>query len=166
MDDCRFDNLTRMFAAVRDRRTAVGQLVGAGAALISLARADLGFAAEDDVLIEGCRLTGERCDRNKQCCSNDCNRKRRKRKKNKDGGRDDGNNRNRRRDRKGSGECRCKGNGKSCSKDAACCKGRCDQSERRCRCVPANDICNKDDDCCDRRKCVEDGSSGQKFCKT
>jgi hypothetical protein len=163
MDECRFDNLTRMFGAIRDRRTAVKTLVAAGAALVSLAKAEFGIAAQDDVLIEGCRLTGERCDRDKQCCSDDCNRKRKKRKRNRDR---DGDGRRRRRDRRGSGECRRRGNGKACRKDAACCRGRCDPIERRCRCVPANDICNKDDDCCDRRRCVEDGNTGQKFCKT
>ena len=81
MDECRFDNWTRLLGGLQDRRAALRELVGAGAALVALARADLGFAAEDDVLIEGCRLSGEGCSRNKQCCSNKCNRHRRKKKK-------------------------------------------------------------------------------------
>lgn len=157
MDDCRFDNLTRMFGAIQDRRAAVKHLAGASAALVSLARADLGLAAEDDVLVEGCRLTGENCKRNNQCCSNNCHRKKDKKKHKKD---DRDKNKHHKKDR---GTCQCRGNGKSCTKDAACCRGRCDQNEKRCRCIKANDICNRDEDCCNRRKCVAAG--GQKFCK-
>ena len=51
---------------------------------MALARADLGLAAEDDVLIEGCRLSGEGCSKNKQCCSNKCHRHRKKNKKHND----------------------------------------------------------------------------------
>ena len=72
MDECRFDNLARMMAGLKDRRAALRDMTGAGLALVSLAKADLGLAAEDEVLIEGCRLSGEKCDRDKQCCSNDC----------------------------------------------------------------------------------------------
>jgi hypothetical protein len=154
MDDCRFDNWTRMFGAIQDRRSALMDAVSAGVALVSLARADLGFAAADDVLVEGCRLKGDRCDKNRQCCSNKCSGRKRHKKKHNHGGS------NKHRHKKGSGECKCLGSGSKCSKDAACCKGRCDPKERRCRCVPANEICNKDEDCCDRRKC----DSG--FCKT
>lgn len=162
MDECRFDNLTRMLGRLRDRRAAAGEIAGAGAALFSLARADLGLAAEDDVLVEGCRLTGERCKRNNNCCSNKCHRKKRKKNKNRnDGG--GGNNNRRRKDKKGDGQCQCAGNGKKCNKDAACCKGRCDPNERKCRCVPANDTCNKDDDCCSNRRCVDNG--GNRVCK-
>jgi hypothetical protein len=153
MDECRFDNWTRMLGAIQDRRTALKDVVAAGAALVSLARLDLGLAQEDEVTIEGCRLTGNRCDRNKQCCSNKCNRKRRKRRKHKDGD-------HKRRRRRSTGTCGCLGNGKKCRKDAACCKGRCDVNDRRCRCVPANDLCNKDSDCCGRRNCR------QGVCKT
>ena len=158
MDNCRFDNWTRMLGTIRDRRTALKEFTGASAALVALARADLGFAAQDDVLVEGCRLSGERCKRNNNCCSGVCDRKRRKKKKN----RDEGGN-GKRRNKKGDGECKCLDNGKSCRKDAACCKGRCDQSDGRCRCTPANDTCNKDTDCC-RGKCVAD-NQGNKFCK-
>ena len=80
MDECRFDNWTRLLGGLQDRRAALRELAGAGAALVALARADLGFAAEDDVLIEGCRLSGEGCSKNKQCCSDKCNRHRRKKK--------------------------------------------------------------------------------------
>lgn len=155
--------MTRMLGRLRDRRTALRDVAAAGLAVISLARADLGLAADDDVLLEGCRFTGEHCKRNNNCCSNKCHRKRRKKKrKNRDGG-GGGNNRNRRRrDRKGDGTCQCLKHGKSCNKDAACCKGRCDPNERRCRCIPANDVCNRDEDCCSGRRCVDRG--GRKVC--
>ena len=153
MDECRFDNWTRMLGALQDRRAAVRELAAAGAALVGLARLDLGLAQEDDVSIEGCRLTGERCDRKKQCCSNKCNRKRKKKRNRNDNNNNGGN--NRRRDRRGSGQCGCLGAGKKCRKDAACCKGRCDVNDRRCRCIPANDICNKNDDCCGNRVCTQ-----------
>lgn len=156
MDDCRFDNLTRMLGGMQDRRSSLRTLAGAGVALISLARADLGLAVDDDVLIEGCRLTGERCSKHKQCCSNKCDRKRRKKR-----GHDAGDKNHRR--NKNDGECRCSRNGKHCTKDAACCKGFCDQKDNRCRCVGANNTCNKDEDCCGNRKCVSNGAN--KVCK-
>lgn len=161
MDDCRFDNWTRMLGKLQDRRTALKELAGAGVALAALARADLGFAQEDDVLIEGCRLSGDGCSRNKQCCSEDCaGRKRKKRRRN---DRDGNDNRRRRRDRD-TGTCRCRGNGKTCTKDAACCEGRCDPNDGRCRCVGANGTCNLDSDCCGRRVCQAD-DQGNMFCK-
>ncbi len=79
MDDCRFDNWTRMLGKFQDRRAALRDLAGAGVALVALARADLGLAQKDDVLIEGCRLSGEGCSRNTQCCSDICKGRGRKR---------------------------------------------------------------------------------------
>jgi hypothetical protein len=159
MDECRFDNWTKMFGGILDRRTALKQVAGAGVALMALARVELGLAQDEEVGIEGCRLSGESCDRHKQCCSNKCKgRKRRRRRRNED----DRRRRRRREDR--SGTCRCLGNGANCNKDAACCRGRCDPNERRCRCVPPNDICTKDDDCC-RGSCQAD-DQGNRFCKT
>lgn len=128
---------------------------------MALARADLGFAAEDDVLIEGCRLSGEGCSKHKQCCSNKCNRHRRKKHKNNSDG-SNGRHHNRRK-KKNSGECLCLDNGKSCRKDAACCRGFCDKNTFECRCVPSNDSCQTDNDCC-KGKCVTD-NQGNKFCK-
>jgi hypothetical protein len=151
MDRCRFDNLTRLLGATRDRRSAVKSLAGAGAAMLALARADLGLAQDDDVLVEGCRVPGEECKHNRQCCSNRCHRRRRRKK--------GGDNRKRRRD----GECKCLKQGRRCSKDAACCKGRCHPTERRCRCVPRAELCGKNEDCCDGRVCRDDGT-GSKVC--
>lgn len=154
MDECRFDNWTRLIAGLRDRRVALKEMAGAGIALVSLARADLGLAADDDVLVEGCRLAGDSCSRNSQCCSDFCKGRRGKRKKNDRGGK------NRR--RRESGECRCLGNGKSCSKDAACCRGFCDRNDNRCRCAPEGATCNNDSDCC-KGTCRED-RQGNFFC--
>ena len=44
MDDCRFDNWTRLLGALQDRRAALKEMMAAGVALTALARADLGFA--------------------------------------------------------------------------------------------------------------------------
>jgi hypothetical protein len=161
MDDCRFDNWTRTLAAVTSRRLALKDLTAAGVALVALAGADLGLATAQDVLIEGCRLSGDGCARNKQCCSNKCHRRKRRKRDRRDG--NNNRNRNRRRDRD-RGVCRCLGDGKSCNKDAACCKGRCDPFDGRCRCVDANQACNVDSDCCGGRICRAD-DQGNKFCK-
>jgi hypothetical protein len=161
MDECRFDNWTRMLGALQDRRVALKEMVAAAVALTALARADLGFAQEEDALIEGCRLTGDPCSRDRQCCSNDCKgRRRRSRRRDKRDG-----DRRRRRDRdRNDGTCGCRGNGKSCTRDAACCGGRCDPFDNVCRCVGANGICNVDGDCCGSRICETD-ANGNKFCK-
>ena len=143
--------MTRMVAGLRDRRAALREMTGAGLALVTLAKADLGLAAEDDVLVEGCRLSGEKCDKNHQCCSGDC-RGGKKRKKKKDG----------KKSKRKEGECRCRGEGDSCNKDAACCKGFCN-NDGRCRCVPEGATCNKDSDCC-KDTCRED-DRGNRFCK-
>jgi hypothetical protein len=155
MDECRFDNLTRMMAGLKDRRTALRDMTGAGLALVSLAKADLGLAAEDDVLVEGCRLSGEKCDKDHQCCSNDCRGGKRKKKKKND--------KNGKKNRRKEGECRCRGEGDSCNKDSACCRGRCNQNDGRCRCISDNGICSRDQDCC-RGSCKED-KNGNRFCK-
>ena len=158
MDDCRFDNWTRMLGALQDRRAVLKEMAPAALALVALARADLGFAQED-ALIEGCRLTGDPCSKDTNCCSNICKGRNRRRRD----GRRDSDGRRRRRDRD-TGTCGCRDNGRSCTKDAACCGGRCDPNDRVCRCVGANGICNEDTDCCGRRICETD-TNGNKFCK-
>ena len=152
MDECRFDNLTRMVAGLKDRRAALREMTGAGLALVTLAKADLGLAAEDDVLIEGCRLSGDQCDKNSQCCSNECKGAKKKKKK-----------KNGKKSKGKKGECRCKGEGDSCSKDSGCCRGYCNKNDGRCRCIPDNTTCNKDSDCC-RGTCKKD-NNGNFFCK-
>lgn len=153
MDECRFDNLTRMMAGLKDRRAALRDMTGAGLALVSLAKADLGLAAEDDVLVEGCRLSGEKCDKDHQCCSGDCKGSKKKKKKDKNG---------KKRKRK-EGKCRCRSEGSSCNKDSACCRGYCNKNDGRCRCVPDNGACNRNQDCC-KGTCKED-DKGNRFCK-
>ena len=154
MDECRFDNLTRMMAGLKDRRAALRDMTGAGLALVSLAKADLGLAAEDDVLVEGCRLSGDKCDKNNQCCSGDCRGgKKKKKKKDKNG----------KKNKRKQGECKCRSEGSSCSKDSACCRGYCNKNDGRCRCIPDNTTCNKDSDCC-RGSCKKD-KNGNFFCK-
>ena len=81
MDDCRFDNWTRMLGALQDRRAALKEMAAAALALTALARADLGFAQEEDALVEGCRLSGDECSRKSQCCSNICHGRRRRRRR-------------------------------------------------------------------------------------
>lgn len=152
MDECRFDNLTRMMAGLKDRRAALRDMTGAGLALVSLAKADLGLAAEEDVLVEGCRLSGEKCDKNQQCCSGDC-RGAKKKKNKKDG----------KKGKRREGECRCLGEGDNCSKDSACCRGYCNPNDGRCRCIPDNSRCDRDQDCC-RGSCQRD-KNGIGFCK-
>jgi hypothetical protein len=157
MDDCRFDNWTRMLGAIEDRRAALKKVAGVTAALAALARVELGFAQEgDDVLVEACRLSGDTCTRNKQCCSNRCSGRRRR-----DRRRDDRDGRRGRRRRR-EGTCRCLTNGKICNRDAACCRGRCDPFDGRCRCVPTSDRCDFDQDCCSG-SCLTD-DQGNKFC--
>ncbi|MFT4039821.1 MAG: hypothetical protein QM692_16710 [Thermomicrobiales bacterium] len=152
MDECRFDNWTRMLGGMIDRRTALRDMTGAGVALVTLAKADLGLAADDEVLIEGCRLSGDKCDKGSQCCSGDCKGAKKKKKK-----------KNGKKRPKKQGECRCKGEGDGCSKDSACCRGYCDKNEGRCRCTPDNSTCSKDQDCC-RGTCKSD-KNGNYFCK-
>lgn len=152
MDECRFDNLTRMVAGLKDRRAALREMTGAGLALVTLAKADLGLAAEGDVLVEGCRLSGEKCDKNNQCCSGDCRGGKKKKKK-----------KNGKKSRRREGECRCRGEGDSCNKDSACCRGRCNTNENRCRCIGENQLCTKDQDCC-KGTCRSD-NKGNSFCK-
>lgn len=153
MDECRFDNWTRLFSGERDRRSVIKDITVAGAALVALAKSELGLAADDQVLVEGCRLSGEKCDKGNQCCSGDCKgAKKKKKKKNGKG------NKGRKQ-----GECRCRGEGDSCNKDSACCRGFCNQNDGRCRCIPDNTTCNRDQDCC-KGSCQSD-KNGNKFCK-
>ena len=137
MDNCRFDNLTREIAAHTDRRTAVKRLAGGLAALAALARADLGLA--QDVGIESsCTLNGDKCKKDKQCCSLKCKKK----------------------------KCKCTDIGEKCKADAGCCKGFCG-SDNKCRCIPNNSgkACKGDNDCCSKTcvntvcKCVKRAES-------
>src|SRR4051812_48219187 len=124
MDNCRFDNLTRMIAAQADRRTAVKALAGTVAAIATVARVELGFA-QDEVGIEvDCKPNGERCHTDDDCCSIHCKKKNGKKK------------------------CKCAGTGADCKADIGCCKGICDNGNKKCRCGNTDEFCNNDNDCC------------------
>ncbi len=150
MDDCRFDNWTRMLGKLQDRRAALKEMAGAGAALVALARADLGLAqelgAEGDVGALACGFTNETCSRASQCCSGkcsnstkrNCTKKKGKKKKCRNDNVD--------------GVCGCRDSGESCSVAASCCRGIC-SSSGTCRCSVDGDRCNTSDDCCNRNPC-------------
>lgn len=123
MDDCRFDNWTRLFAGEATRRTAVKGLTGGAAAVALLARAQLGLAQEgDDVALEAnCRGNGAKCSANRNCCSKKCNKK---------------------------GKCVCAGQGAACKRDNGCCSGVC--RDTQCKCGDKGDFCQNDADCCSR----------------
>ncbi len=127
MDNCRFDNLTRMVAVQADRRTAVKAFAGGIAALATLARVELGLAQGGDVGIEShCELNGARCRRDGQCCSLKCKKR-------------SGSNR---------GRCKCASRGAGCKAAAGCCTGYC--ASGTCSCIPNNNNapCGTNSDCC------------------
>ena len=153
MDDCRFDNWTRMLGKLQARRAAVKEMAGAGAALFSLAKLDLGLVQAQDVSIAGCKFTDDKCGKDKDCCSNNCSGKKKKKKKGGGGGKHKKN--------KKEGKCRCQDQGKSCNVDAGCCQGLCNGGV--CRCAEKNERCNKDADCCGSKIC-KDIPGGNKAC--
>jgi hypothetical protein len=129
VDDCRFDNWTRMISGRADRRTAVKGLAGGAAALATLVRAELGLAQDADVALErNCKVTGANCQNNRDCCSKKCRKKGRKK------GRP--------------GKCECAGAGQGCKRDAGCCSGKCQGTQ--CVCGDRGDFCRKDGDCCSK----------------
>jgi hypothetical protein len=139
MDNCRFDNLTRMVAARADRRTAVKAFAGGLATLATMARIELGFAQEGDVGTEiRCKSTGLQCRRDSQCCSLSCKKRKRTSKR---------------------GRCRCVGRGDACKADVGCCTGVCRSG--KCACGNTDDFCTGDNDCCSN-SCV----SGKCACIT
>lgn len=127
MDDCRFDNWTRMVSEQTDRRTAVKGLAGGAAALLTLARAQLGLAQEADVTIEAnCKGSDAKCNKDKECCSKKCKKHKKGRK----------------------GKCVCAGSGAGCKRDQGCCSGKC--KDGKCRCGDKGDICKNNGDCCSK----------------
>jgi hypothetical protein len=133
MDDCRFDNWTRLIARLENRRAVARRLAGAVGTLLLLARTELGFAQGDDgVLDEACRANGGRCRRDVQCCSFNCRRR-------------GGGQRNRRNQL---GECRCVGEGSRCRRDRGCCAGLCRSGS--CDCGETGEFCTTGNDCCSR----------------
>jgi hypothetical protein len=149
MDDCRFDNWTRMLGKLQDRRVALKELAGAGAALFSLAKLDLGLVQAQDVNIAGCKAPGQGCSKAGDCCSNKCTNSTKKEcKKKKKGKKKKCSNKN------VDGVCKCidLGNNGCGGRDIACCKGHCEGDT--CKCVGPKGICNTNEDCCENRKCT------------
>jgi hypothetical protein len=165
MDDCRFDNWTRMLGRLQARRAALKEMAGAGAALFSLAKLDLGLVQAQDVGIAagGCKVPGASCSRPGDCCANKCSNRSKRECSKKKGKKKKKKCKNVNVD----GVCGCidKGNNGCGGRDAACCNGFCDGDT--CRCVGASGRCNVKDDCCDGRDCIDDGTNtGRKFCKS
>ncbi|MCC6312644.1 MAG: hypothetical protein IT337_01425 [Thermomicrobiales bacterium] len=109
MDPRRFEEVTRGVGKAATRREAFAALAGGIAAAFGVTRA---VAAEEDGARSGgvplfhCRIPGQYCKRNKQCCSNRCSK----------------------------GVCTCAAKGRRCMalmEGALCCSGRCKNG--RCR---------------------------------
>jgi hypothetical protein len=144
MDDCHFDNLTRTIAGGADRRTAVKGMAAGAAALLTLARAQLGLAQESDVALEAnCKGNKSKCKKDQDCCSKKCKK----------------------------GKCKCAGNKAPCKRDNGCCSGVCRSG--KCECGNKGDFCNNDSDCCSKNcrdgkcKCIRGGDrcdAGKECC--
>jgi hypothetical protein len=120
MDQNDFGRLTRQVAAAPSRRAAL-RLVAAGAAaalvpVLGERRATAQRVTPDSQIVTGCRLVGQRCDGDTNCCSNHCANKR----------------------------CRCLGKGASCLVDpghglpplpvkANCCTSKCSKHDHKCK---------------------------------
>ncbi|HEU5434586.1 MAG TPA: hypothetical protein VFU81_23130, partial [Thermomicrobiales bacterium] len=70
MDPRRFEELSRRFAAATDRRAALAAVVGS---LALVADAGGERAAEAGVPIVHCKIPGQKCSKDKTCCSRHCN---------------------------------------------------------------------------------------------
>lgn len=113
MDQERFDWLIRHVSEARTRRVALGRLVGGGLAAAMLAVAP--GTGEASQTVKGCRIPGQGCSRNAQCCSDKCNNK----------------------------QCKCLDRGRSClvvvspklpplPNKAVCCSSKCSRGRNRC----------------------------------
>lgn len=138
MDDCRFDNWTRTIGGTADRRSAVKGMAAGAAALLTLAKAQLGLAQDADVTLDAtCKGNKAKCRKDQECCSKKCKK----------------------------GKCKCAGEGAACKRDNGCCSGTCRNSDGRgkCECGNKGDFCNNDSDCCSnfcrdgKCKCVRGG---------
>ncbi|HEU5430504.1 MAG TPA: hypothetical protein VFU81_02510 [Thermomicrobiales bacterium] len=80
MDQDRFGILTRQVAVAPNRRTALRWLAaGAAGALapgLGARLADAQSVMPASAIVKGCRLPGQRCSANKNCCGNHCAHKR------------------------------------------------------------------------------------------
>jgi hypothetical protein len=121
VDDCRFDNWTRALVEKTDRRSAVRGMAAGAAALLTLARAEIGLAQEADVVLEAnCKGNNGKCKKDKECCSKKCQK----------------------------GKCQCAGAKAPCKRDNGCCSGVCRSG--KCECGDKGDFCNNDSDCCSK----------------
>lgn len=116
MESCRFDSITRRFAATSDRRAAMKGLA-AGIAAVGLARVGVA-SAQEDVIAAKCGDKGDRCFGNTDCCQG---------LKCKGGDRQSGK----------QGNCAFKnghgGQGDWCKKDNQCKSKNCNNDNRKCR---------------------------------
>lgn len=71
MDKERFDAITRGLTCGSSRRAALRSLAGGFAAVVGLSRLTADDA-EASATIKGCRPPGQRCDKDKSCCTNHC----------------------------------------------------------------------------------------------
>jgi hypothetical protein len=114
VDPKRFEDLSRRFAAAATRRSALGVLAGGAAAAVLTALRP--GAADASQLVKGCKIPGQKCKNEKQCCGNShCNK----------------------------GRCKCINKGGSClvqvtadlalPTKALCCTSRCSRHDHKCR---------------------------------
>jgi hypothetical protein len=166
MDDCRFDNWTRMLGKLQDRRVALKELAGAGTALFSLLKLDLGLVQAQEVGIAGCGIPGESCSKDGDCCSDKCSNSTKrvcdKKKSSKGKGKKKGHSKPKKkcRNENVAGVCGCIDRNKNgCDgRDGACCNGRC--AGDTCVCVEPKSFCRTDKDCCDDKPCTNNLCAG------
>lgn len=110
MDQCTFDGLSRRVSAAATRRGALRAVVAVGIGAL------LPGAASASQTVKGCRVPGQGCDRDVQCCSGQCR----------------------------DGRCKCLERGKSClvsvspqlpplPNKAICCSSKCSRGKNKCR---------------------------------
>ncbi|MCC6312871.1 MAG: hypothetical protein IT337_02570 [Thermomicrobiales bacterium] len=118
MDEERFDRLTRGMFAAASRRGALRTLLAGGfAAAAAVVVPGLAADAEErSATIKGCRPPGQRCSKNKSCCTGHCRK----------------------------GACKCLRRGASCLMEVSkqlpplptkslCCSSRCSRNTNVCR---------------------------------
>ena len=129
MDAQRFDAVGKWLATCDNRRSTLRGLA-IGALAIGLGRLSLEEAAAK------CKAVGQKCDKNKDCCSNLC---------------------------KG-GKCKCRALGDHCDAWSDCCTGLfCSQTHgNTCQtlqlpslCYPSGSFCTETADCCHGLVCFE-----------
>ncbi len=113
MDQETFDRLSRRVSAAQTRRGALRALWAGGIA--ATLAAVLPGAGEASQTVKGCRVPGQRCNRNEKCCSGKCR----------------------------SGRCKCLDRGKSClvplgnsglmiPNKSICCSSKCSRGKNKC----------------------------------